>query len=379
MGHDESPAKTTTPGTARASDGNPELPAWSAYQEEVAEFFRSLGLQARTNVAVTGARGEHDVDVLVEFTSAGIDVTWVVECKQWQRAIPKERVLVLVGVVEDTGADRGLIVAESGIQGGAVRVASTSKNITLTSLDDLRSNTEEERCQSSVSGFAAQIHALQEDRRLLWDWTPPNAKGGPVLFDRMLEFAGEVLELHTLVLPKIISGSYPITFIFDEKRIANSATDLKPILTLQIDRVAEEADELFVLASAAAERAMELLAALEEDLADLVQFGRELAAQKPPHDAELAYVAARRAVGETMRSLGSAAPGSARHEVRALWRWLIDHTYVDVEESRADWDKQEKQFRRFVDRIRVAVDAAVARHWHQPEHTSSRSARGSGA
>ncbi len=94
-----------------------------------------------------GARGAHDVDVLVEFTSAGLSVRWIVECKAWKRAIPKERVLVLVGVVEESGADRGLIVAESGLPGGAVRVAQHS-NITLTSLDDLRANTEVERVKA---------------------------------------------------------------------------------------------------------------------------------------------------------------------------------------------------------------------------------------
>ena len=39
--------------------------AWEDYQEEVAVFFRSLGLNASTDVKVQGVRTTHDVDVLV--------------------------------------------------------------------------------------------------------------------------------------------------------------------------------------------------------------------------------------------------------------------------------------------------------------------------
>ena len=74
---------------------------WKQYQEDVASFFRSLGYEASTNVTVEGARGRHDVDVLVSFRAAGQTVTWAIECKQWERPVPKER--VLIGCVSLTG------------------------------------------------------------------------------------------------------------------------------------------------------------------------------------------------------------------------------------------------------------------------------------
>ena len=37
--------------------------AWKEYQEEAAEFFRSLGLLATTDQTLRGVRTEHDVDV----------------------------------------------------------------------------------------------------------------------------------------------------------------------------------------------------------------------------------------------------------------------------------------------------------------------------
>jgi hypothetical protein len=64
-------------------------------------------------------------------------VHWLVECKSWKAAIPKEKVLALRAIVDDTGADRGFIMAEGGYQSGALE-ASRHANITLTSLKDLK-------------------------------------------------------------------------------------------------------------------------------------------------------------------------------------------------------------------------------------------------
>lgn len=113
------------------------MPAWSDYQEEVADFFRSLGLSADTEVCVDGARTRHDVDVVVRSRHAGLDVVWLVECKAWRTAIPKEKVLALRTIVDDTGADRGFIMAEKGYQSGALEAA-LHANVMLTSLADLK-------------------------------------------------------------------------------------------------------------------------------------------------------------------------------------------------------------------------------------------------
>ena len=110
---------------------------WSQYQERVADLFRSVGLSAETNVHLTGTRTTHDVDVLVKGSLAGLTVTWLVECKYWKRRIPKKEVFALRTIVDDTGSDRGFIMAESGYQSGALE-ASCYTNVMLTSVADLR-------------------------------------------------------------------------------------------------------------------------------------------------------------------------------------------------------------------------------------------------
>lgn len=109
---------------------------WRAYQEATAAVFGRLGCNAQVDFRVTGARATHDIDVYATFLRSGILCTWVIECKLWKTRVPKEKVLALKSLIDDLGADRGIIVSEAGFQPGA-QDAARGTNITLvTSLDD---------------------------------------------------------------------------------------------------------------------------------------------------------------------------------------------------------------------------------------------------
>lgn len=120
---------------------------WKQYQEQTAEFFRSLECQADVDTTVAGARAEHNIDVWVRFRKFGIETKWVIECKYWNSAVPKEKVLALRSVVEDVGADKGILISVAGFQSGAVR-ASQKTNITLTDLDELKETAREDLVSS---------------------------------------------------------------------------------------------------------------------------------------------------------------------------------------------------------------------------------------
>jgi restriction system protein len=96
---------------------------WCDYQEETAAFFRSLGLDAQTNVTVQGVRTQHDIDVLVKMHHAGFDVTWAIECKHWKSKVSKLHVVGLRSIVQEIGADRGILLCEAGFQSGAIEAA----------------------------------------------------------------------------------------------------------------------------------------------------------------------------------------------------------------------------------------------------------------
>lgn len=113
------------------------MPDWKDYQEETADLFRDLGCTVDTDSEISGARGKHLIDVSVRFSRFGLKQHWIVECKFWKSAVPKEKALALKSIVEDIGADRGILVSESGHQSGAFAVAQHT-NMTLISLEGLR-------------------------------------------------------------------------------------------------------------------------------------------------------------------------------------------------------------------------------------------------
>lgn len=110
---------------------------WNKYQEDVAAYFRSLGLEALTDETIEGVRTKHDIDILVKSHHVGFDITWIVECKLWKTPVTKLHVLALREIVADVGADRGIILSESGFQSGAEEAANLT-NVQLTSLDEVR-------------------------------------------------------------------------------------------------------------------------------------------------------------------------------------------------------------------------------------------------
>jgi restriction system protein len=113
------------------------MKAWQQYQEEAASYFRSLGLDATTDVTITGVRTSHDVDVLVKSRHVGFDITWIVECKHWASPVSKLHVLALREIVADIGADRGILLSESGFQSGAIEAANLT-NVQVTSINQMR-------------------------------------------------------------------------------------------------------------------------------------------------------------------------------------------------------------------------------------------------
>lgn len=116
-------------------------PEWKKFQDEVATFYKELGLDAKADVSIEGVRTKHDIDVLVKSCHAGFDITWLIECKKWKTKITKLHVLALREIINDTGADKGIIISESGFQSGAIEAANLT-NIELTSLAETKVKSE---------------------------------------------------------------------------------------------------------------------------------------------------------------------------------------------------------------------------------------------
>ncbi len=182
---------------------------WSDYQEAVADFFRNLGLDAESNVTVRGSRTTHDVDVLVRLRHIGFDVMWIVECKLWETRITKVHVLALRTIVIDVGADRGILLSESGFQSGAEEAA-TLTNVHTTSLAHLTNSAASEVHAMQLRNLYDRVEAASE---LYWSISKEDRIALELRPD--VGFCGysgaRVVERARDLLTKAFRGNYPIT------------------------------------------------------------------------------------------------------------------------------------------------------------------------
>lgn len=181
---------------------------WKEYQEEAAIFFRSLGLEANTDVTLQGVRTKHDIDVLVKSRHAGFEVTWIVECKHWASKVYKLHVLALREIVNDLGADRGILLAEQGFQSGALEAAALT-NVHVTSLAELGKTASNEVFSMHLRELCDR---LSESKKKYWD-IPKKMR---IKFSLRPEvgvpgYSGDrIIEVTEKLFAKALGGTYPI-------------------------------------------------------------------------------------------------------------------------------------------------------------------------
>ncbi|WP_221889915.1 restriction endonuclease [Microbispora sp. SCL1-1] len=148
-------------------------PEWKNYEIAVGSLMEELGFDVQINERIEGVRGVHDIDVTARMNIGGITQLWVIECKKWNRPVPKERVLTLLGIVSDVGADRGLMFSDRGFQSGAIRAASNA-NVTLTSLEDFRQDAAQEIHRLRLRRMNEEINKLLQSFYALGQLTEPD-------------------------------------------------------------------------------------------------------------------------------------------------------------------------------------------------------------
>ncbi|HET9285281.1 MAG TPA: restriction endonuclease [Candidatus Angelobacter sp.] len=181
--------------------------SWQEYQEEAARFFHDLGLEAVTDFTVQGVRTTHDVDVYVKSHHVGFDVVWIVECKHWTTPVTKMHVLALRAIVADVGADRGILLSESGFQSGAIEAANLT-NVHVTSLADLRGTASAEITAMRLKEIFDRIEECRERY-----WKIPKETRIESGLRPEVGAAGyssvQVIELSSELIKRAFRGSYP--------------------------------------------------------------------------------------------------------------------------------------------------------------------------
>lgn len=110
---------------------------WQLLQERIKELFINLGCETQSDISVQGVRTKHDVDVFVKSKYLGQPLQWIIEAKYWKTKVTKLHVMALRQIVDDIGADKGIIVTTVGFQSGALQAA-TQSNISLLTFNELK-------------------------------------------------------------------------------------------------------------------------------------------------------------------------------------------------------------------------------------------------
>jgi Restriction endonuclease len=183
-------------------------PAWKEYQEAAAAHYRALGLFAQTDQVLQGMRGKHAVDIVVRGYRAGVEFLWLVECKWWNRRVPKSVVVTLAGIMQDVGADRGIVLSRRGFQSGASTMANKS-NITLTGLDELVADTEDDYIEYQCGVLRKRCEAIIDTLHSSGLEKTRDSKANPLDWPDIV--FGARADMLKTAIEEAVSGRWPVT------------------------------------------------------------------------------------------------------------------------------------------------------------------------
>lgn len=143
------------------------------YEQAVADIAKSVGQEitdwrVQHLDPVEGLDGTYIIDVTVRFQLAGMDFLVLFECKRHASPVKREHVQVLHAKIQSTGAQKGVVVAASGFQSGALEYARAHGVACVRLIDDawtyLSRATSAQRWTPSPTGiYAGYVITADED------------------------------------------------------------------------------------------------------------------------------------------------------------------------------------------------------------------------
>lgn len=114
---------------------DPYPESWQDLQTGVRRLFRNVGLSADVEVDLLTPRGSVNVDVFAVDHRSLDKIKYIVECKNWNAAVPQSVVHSFTTVMHETGANIGFIVSKNGLQSGAKQYTRNTNIVGLTYLE----------------------------------------------------------------------------------------------------------------------------------------------------------------------------------------------------------------------------------------------------
>ena len=103
---------------------------WKDLQNKVGEIFTDIGCDVEIEKDIETVRGIVNVDVYADNKTVNPNEKIICECKYWNTQVPKSVVHGFRTVIQDYGANSGLIISKSGFQSGAYE-ATEKSNVKL--------------------------------------------------------------------------------------------------------------------------------------------------------------------------------------------------------------------------------------------------------
>lgn len=100
-----------------------ELFTREVYQQ-LSAYHHTCATKVQHNIKMKGRSGcEHQIDVYWEYEKDGIRHRVAIECKNYNKAVPKEKVSAFYGIISDLDDVKGIMVSKKGFQKGAKQYA----------------------------------------------------------------------------------------------------------------------------------------------------------------------------------------------------------------------------------------------------------------
>jgi len=106
--------------------------SWQELETQVAQVFKEMGCRVGVRRAVSTPRGTVEVDVFVKDESVIPHSLYICECKHWAKRVSQSEVHAFRMVVQEVGANRGILISKLGFQPGAIAAASCTNLDLLT-------------------------------------------------------------------------------------------------------------------------------------------------------------------------------------------------------------------------------------------------------
>ena len=91
---------------------------------QLSAYYQTGFTKVQHNIKLKGRSGcEHQIDVYWEYKKDGIEHRVAIECKNYNKAVPKEKVCAFYGILVDLDDVEGIMISKKGFQKGAKQYA----------------------------------------------------------------------------------------------------------------------------------------------------------------------------------------------------------------------------------------------------------------